>query len=261
MMNKIPKTIHYCWFGRGKKPKIAKKCIKSWKKYLPDYEIIEWNEDNFDINSNLYVKQAYEAKKYAFVTDYVRLYALYNYGGIYMDTDVEVLKSLDKFLEYNAFTGFESEQFCVTGIMGSKKKNKMIEEFLLPYKEIKFLNDDGTINQTTNTSMMTDICKKYGVELNNNQQTVNSLEIFPKTYFCPLNYNNSDSDLSENTYTIHHFAGSWLSKDVKEKIKKDKIYQKRKKFLCKYMSERNADIILDFKWILKHKINKIIKQA
>ena len=105
---RIPKVIHYCWFGRGKLPKLAKKCIKSWKKYLPDYKIIEWNEDNFDINSNQYVREAYEAKKYAFVSDYVRLYALYNYGGIYMDTDVEVIKSLDEFLIHEAFSGFES---------------------------------------------------------------------------------------------------------------------------------------------------------
>lgn len=260
-MDKIPKTIHYCWFGRGKKPKIAKKCIKSWKKYLPDYEIIEWNEDNFDINSNLYVKQAYEAKKYAFVTDYVRLYALYNYGGIYMDTDVEVIKPLDKFLKYDAFTGFESEQFCVTGIIASKKQNLMIYEFLKPYNNIKFLNENGTINQTTNTSMMTNICKDYGVNLNNKQQTVNTLEIFPKTYFCPLNFNSIESNLSDNTYTIHHFAGSWLGKEVQDKIKKQKKYQRRKLFLCKFMSERNAYIILDFKWILRNKINKLIKQV
>ena len=101
----IPKKIHYCWFGRGQMPELAIKCLASWKKNLPDYEVIEWNEDNFDINSNRYVKEAYESKKYAFVTDYVRLYVLYNHGGIYMDTDVEVLKPLDVFLVNRAFTG------------------------------------------------------------------------------------------------------------------------------------------------------------
>lgn len=259
-MNKIPKTIHYCWFGRGEKPKLAKKCIKSWKKCLPDYEIIEWNEDNFDINSNLYVKQAYEAKKYAFVTDYVRLYALYNYGGIYMDTDVEVLKPLDIFLQYEAFTGFESEKFCVTGIIGSKKENRMIKDFLEPYKKLKFINDDGSINQTTNTTSMTDIALKYGVKLNNTQQNINSMEIFPKTYFCPLNYGDSQTDFSKNTYTIHHFAGSWLPEEVQKNIKNRRLYEKRKAFLCKYMSERKANIILDFKWILKNKLSKFILQ-
>lgn len=255
-MNKIPKTIHYCWFGRGEKPKLAKKCIKSWKKFLPDYEIIEWNEDNFDINSNLYVKQAYESKKYAFVSDYVRLYALYNYGGIYMDTDVEVLQSLDKFLKYEAFIGFESEELCGTGIIGSKKENKMIREFLEPYKSLRFINDDGSFNQTTNVYMMTDIFMKYGVNLNNTQQNINDMEIFPKTYFCPLNYGDAQTDFSKDTYTIHHFAGSWLPEEIQKSIKKKRLYDKRKAFLCKYMSERNATIILDFKWILKNKVSK-----
>lgn len=256
-MNKIPKIIHYCWFGRVEKPKLAKKCIKSWKKFLPDYEIIEWNEDNFDINSNLYVKQAYEAKKYAFVSDYVRLYALYNYGGIYMDTDVEVLKSLDKFLQYEAFIGFESKQLCGTGIIGSEKKNLMIKEFLELYDNIKFINDDGSLNQTTNVSMITDLFTKYGVELNDTQQSIKGMEIFPKTYFCPLNYGDGHTEFSKDTYTIHHFAGSWLSEDVQKNIKKRKIYDKRKIFLCKYMGERNATIILEFKWILKNKISKL----
>ena len=130
-MNKrmIPKTIHYCWFGGNPLPKLAKKCIKSWKKYCPDFEIIEWNEANFDISSApLYVRQAYEAKKWAFVTDYVRLYALTSYGGIYMDTDVEVIKPLDFFLNHDAFSGFESEKSIPTGIMASKKGNIWVKE-------------------------------------------------------------------------------------------------------------------------------------
>ena len=259
-MNKIPKIIHYCWFGRGEKPKLAKKCIKSWKKFLPDYEIIEWNEDNFDINSNLYVKQAYEAKKYAFVSDYVRLYVLYNNGGIYMDTDVEVLQSLDKFLRYEAFIGFESENFCGTAIIGSQKDNRMIKEFLELYTNIKFINDDGSLNQTTNVSIMTDILVEYCIRLNNTQQTINGIEVFPKTYFSPLNFANGHTDFSKNTYTIHHFAGSWLPEEVQKNIKKKRLYDKRKIFLCKYMDEKNADRILNIKWILKNKLSKFILQ-
>lgn len=257
-MNNIPKVIHYCWFGRGKKPKLAKKCIKSWKKYLYDYEIIEWNEDNFDINCNQYVKEAYEVKKYAFVSDYVRLYALYNYGGIYMDTDVEVIKSLDEFLIHEAFSGFESPEFIPTGIMACVKGYKLFEEFLNYYNDRRFVKDDGSYDTTTNVVIMTGICEKYGLIKNNKLQTINGFTLYPKTYFCPLNCNNKESDFSDKTYTIHHFAGSWISKAEKKSNKKYRKYLKRKEFLCKFMSERSAYVILDFKWILKNKVNKFI---
>ena len=118
----IPKVILYCWFGRGEKPELAKKCIESWKKYCPDYEFKEWNEDNFDIHSNKYVEQAYNARKFAFVTDYVRLYALYYEGGVYMDTDVEVLKPIDEFLKHKAFSSFENNNTIPTGLMASEKE-------------------------------------------------------------------------------------------------------------------------------------------
>ena len=117
----IPKIIHYCWFGGKELPELAKKCIASWKKYCPDYEIIRWDESNFDLESCQYVKQAYQSKKYAFVTDYVRLYAMYTQGGVYMDTDVELTKNLDKFLDHQGFSGFESEAQIPTGIMAAEK--------------------------------------------------------------------------------------------------------------------------------------------
>lgn len=256
-MNKIPKVIHYCWFGRGEKPKLAKTCIKSWKKYLPDYEIKEWNEDNFDINSNQYVREAYEAKKYAFVSDYVRLYALYNYGGIYMDTDVEVIKSLDEFLINEAFSGFESPEFVQTGIMACVKEYKLFKEFLDYYKERSFIKEDGSYDTTTNVVIMTEICEKYGLVKNNKLQTIDGFTIYPKIYFCPLSFNSSEGDFSDNTYTIHHFAGSWHSKQEKRELKKRRRYLEKKDFLCKFMSERNAYIILDFKWILRNKLKKI----
>ena len=126
----IPKKIHYCWFGRNPLPESAQKCIASWRKYLPDYEIKEWNEDNFDINVNLYVKQAYESRKFAFVTDYVRLYALASEGGVYMDTDVEVLKTFDPFLHHHAFSGFENNNYVPTGMMASEKNGKWVTELL-----------------------------------------------------------------------------------------------------------------------------------
>lgn len=259
-MNNIPKVIHYCWFGRGEKPKLAQKCIKSWKRYLPDYEIIEWNEDNFDINSNQYVKEAYECKRYAFVSDYVRLHALYNHGGIYMDTDIEVLKSLNEFLIHEAFSGFETPKSIPTGIMACKKGFKLFKEFLDYYKDVTFIKEDGTFDVTTNVVIMTKICDKYGLKKNNQFQNIKGFILYPKTYFCPLNFDGKKSDFTDKTYTIHHFAGSWHSKDEQAYWKKIKKYNKRKEFLCKYMSERNAYIILDFKWILKNKINKVLNE-
>ena len=258
-MDKIPKTVHYCWFGKGKKSKMVNKCMESWKKYLLDYKIIEWNEDNFDINSNLYVRQAYEAKKYAFVTDYVRLYALYNYGGIYLDTDVEVLKSLDEFLEYDGFGGFESKEYCCTGILGCKKENMIIKEFLDSYENDIFLKNNNEFNEITNIVRFTEICCNHGLKLNNKEQEINGFKIFPKTIFSPLNARDIDNALSENTCTIHYFAGSWLTKKEYKKREKIKKYKKYKNFLCKFMSERSAYIILDFKWILISKFNNLIK--
>ena len=257
-MNKIPKVIHYCWFGRGEKPKLAKKCIKSWKKYLPDYEIIEWNEENFDINSNQYVKEAYESKKYAFVSDYVRLYALCNYGGIYMDTDVEVVKPLDEFLIHDAFSGFESLQDAMTGIMGCEKEFELFKEFLDYYTDRSFIKENGELDTTTNVRIMNNILRKYGLVSNNELQVVNKLTIYPKTYFCPLTFNSSESDFSDNTYTIHHFSGSWHSKEEKKRLKKKYKYAQKEEFLLKFMNERHTYIILNFRWIIIHKIKKIL---
>lgn len=254
-MDKIPKIIHYCWFGNKDKPKLVKKCIKSWKKYLPEYEIIEWNESNFDINSNLYVKQAYEAGKYAFVSDYVRLYALCSQGGIYMDTDVEVIKPLDSFLKNEAFVGFESIDQIQTAIMACKKGCKIFKEFLDEYKNYNFIKIDGNYDLTPNVVRITNICEKYGIKKDNSLQVVNGLIIYPKTFFCPLNFNNYKSDFSDETYTIHHFAGSWFSEEEKKRIEWIKKYSKRKEFLCRFLSEDNANLILDSKSIIKNKIN------
>ena len=146
----IPKTIHYCWFGRGQKPELAQKCIESWKRYLPEYEIVEWNEDNFNLDEYPYARQAYDARKFAFVTDVVRLYAMFTHGGIYMDTDVEVLKPLDSILGYEAVSGFETTNLIPTGLMASEKGSEIIGELLKDYRERQFVNADGSLNTTTN---------------------------------------------------------------------------------------------------------------
>lgn len=213
----IPKVIHYCWFGGNPLPKLAKKCIKSWRKYCPDYEIIRWDESNYDISSApLYVRQAYEAKKWAFITDYVRLYAMTTYGGIYMDTDVEVVKPLDQFLHHQAFSGFESETDIPTGIMACEKDFSLFVEFLKYYDTASFYNKDGSMNMTTNVKIMTDICLQHGLIQNNQYQVVDGFALYPKDVFCPLNYSD-ELNRTEQTATIHWFSGSWCPEEKRKK--------------------------------------------
>lgn len=214
--NCIPKTIHYCWFGGNPLPNEAKKCIDSWKKYCPDYEIIEWNESNFDLNINMYIKEAYEKKKWAFITDYVRLYVLYTYGGIYMDTDVELLKSLDPFLKNQAFSGFESSKLIPTGIMASIKGFALYKEFLNYYKDKHFVLSNGACDMTTNVEIITNMCKKYGFNFKEEYQNINGWILYPHDYFCPKDYRDGKIYLTENTVCIHHFSGSWKSENKKK---------------------------------------------
>ena len=207
----IPKKIHYCWFGGNPLPDMAKHCIESWKKYCPDYEIIEWNEQNFDLNCCDYVKEAYEAKKWAFVSDVARLYALVTQGGIYMDTDVEVLKPLDDILCCEAVSGFEGVDRIPTGLMGCEAGQPMFVELLRDYDDAHFVKPDGTYDTTTNVTRITNACLKYGLVLNNEKQTVNGFTLFPKDYFCPKDCETKELVITENTYTIHHFDGSWYT--------------------------------------------------
>lgn len=208
----IPKKIHYCWFGGNPLPELAQKCIESWKKYCPDYEIIEWNEQNFDLNCCDYVKEAYAAKKWAFVSDVARLYALVTQGGIYMDTDVEVLRPMDDILERcEAVSGFETDTSIPTGLMGCCAHHPLFEELLHDYDDAHFLKEDGTPDLTTNVVRITNTCLKYGLKLDNTLQTVAGFTLFPKDYFCPKDSTTRELHLTENTYTIHHFDGSWHS--------------------------------------------------
>lgn len=207
----IPKKIHYCWFGRGPKPELAIKCIESWHKFLPEYELVEWNEDNFDLDKYAYVRQAYDKKKFAFVTDVVRLYALYTHGGVYMDTDVEILKPLDTILTHEAVSGFETTNLIPTGLMASEKGSKIIGELLDEYQSRQFINPDGTLNTTTNVIYITETLKKYGLKLNNEYQTVAGFTFYPHDYLCPKSVKDGKIYLTDNTIAIHHFAGSWHS--------------------------------------------------
>lgn len=234
-MNKIPKKIHYVWLGRGKKSELMNKCINSWRKYLPDYEIVEWNEDNFDINSNMYLKEAYENKKYAFASDYIRLFVLYNYGGIYMDTDVEVLKPLDELLQFPAFSGFESDKNIPTGIMASEKHGKWIKALLDEYNDIHFIKENGEFDLTTNVIRITNKTKEiYDFKQNAQYQDLKDVVFFPADYFCPKNCVTGIIELTDNSYTIHHFNGSWLPKEDQ------KFIETRRRYVEKYGVEEGT---------------------
>lgn len=222
----IPKKIHYCWFGRGPKPQLAEKCIASWKKYCPDYELVEWNEDNFDINCCDYVKEAYENRKFAFVTDYVRLYAMYTQGGIYMDTDVEVVRSLDEFLVHQGFSGFESNTQIPTGIMASEKGFPLFEHLLTYYNDHHFIDENGNMNMTTNVTTITNMLTFKGFIPNGKFQIVEGFALYPRDYFCPLEDATGILSKSENTATIHWFNKSWIPQNRRIRSKITKVFHR-----------------------------------
>lgn len=233
MSEQIPKIIHYCWFGNKEKPTVVKKCIESWKRFLPDYKIIEWNEESFNININKYVKEAYQNHKYAFVSDYVRVYALYNIGGIYLDTDVEVFKSLDKFLNEESFWGFEEKNYIATSTIGSRKGNKLIKSFLDFYEEKTYFEMIESVETSTNVQIVTNIMRDIGFKMSGEKQCIKNIgTIYPQDYFSPYDYINLIDKSNENTYTKHHFYKSWISK-------KDKLKSNIKKGLCNIIGGRN----------------------
>lgn len=237
----IPKIIHYCWFGRGQKPESVLRYIESWYKHLPDYEFKEWNEENFDINQNQYVKEAYENRKFAFVTDYVRLYALYTEGGIYMDTDVEVLKPYDPFLHHHAFSGFETDGNVPTGMMAAEKGSIWAKELLDDYQNRRFVMPDGSLDFTTNTTVITKYMVDKGLKLNNKYQDFPGLcTMYPAEYFCPKDHRTGKIRLSNESVCIHHFAGSWLNHTPLSKLRHG-----LKVKMTQYLGERASILLSD----------------
>lgn len=206
----IPKIIHYCWFGRGELPNDVITYMASWKKHCPDYVIKLWNEDNFDLNINQYVKEAYLCKKYAFVADYVRLYALYHEGGLYMDTDIEVLRSLDSFLSHQAFSGFEDDNNIQTGIIGAEKGHQWIKQELDLYEKRHFIVKNGAMDTAPNVRVITANALNYGLIKDGNFQVLeNGLAIYPKDFFCPMSWKDGKITMTNNTHVFHHFSASW----------------------------------------------------
>lgn len=205
----IPKKIHYCWFGRGEKPKLAQKCIESWKKHFPDYEIIEWNEDNFDVNVNPYTKKALETKKYAFLSDWVRLKIIYEEGGIYFDTDVEVLRPFDALVEYGAFLGFENSQYINTGLgFGACAGNELVKCMLNEYDAL-LSGDEEFIGCPILNSIA---AEKFGFKMNGERQIINGMVLLPADYFNPYDDPTGRLNKTSNTYSIHWYAKSWVNK-------------------------------------------------
>lgn len=205
----IPKTIHYCWFGRGEKPKLAQKCIASWKKFCPDYEIVEWNEDNFDVNRNGYTRMCYEQKKYAFLTDYVRLVVIAEHGGIYFDTDVELLRPLDQLLTHPSFFGFEDTEHINTGVgFGAEPDNPAVQAMLAEYDPL-LSGKQGIIGCPI---LNTNALKKLGLCLNGEKQDLGIAVVYPADYFNPYDDPTGKLNKTKNTFSIHWYSKSWMSK-------------------------------------------------
>lgn len=236
----IPKVIHYCWFGKSSLPNDAVRCINSWKKFLKDYEIIEWNETNFDVNMNAYTKKCYDLKKFAFLSDYVRLYVIEKYGGIYFDVDVEVIKSFDDLLVKDGFFCFENEQYINTGLgFGSKKNNFVLKQML---KEYDYLLD-GNHGFVSCPSLNTKACENVGFLINGKYQNINNVILLPEDYLNPFNSVTGKMNKTRNTYSIHWYSMTWFSpiKRLKNKLSRPfhRIVENRRK--VQFRKENNND--------------------
>lgn len=208
----IPKIIHYCWFGTKEIPQMEKECMKSWKIQLPDYEIKLWNETNFDLSICKYFQEAYNAKKFAFVSDFCRIYALYEYGGIYFDTDVEVLKRFDPLLEHRAFLGFENRTMVGTAMIALEPHSSLAKEMLDYYYQTPFYDASGNENLTTNVTLLNKILEKYGIKHENSYQELDEgIIVYPREYFFPKKLSDTEFRITDAAYCVHKMSGSWLT--------------------------------------------------
>lgn len=220
----IPKKIHYCWFGNNPLPESVQRCIKSWKKYCPNYEIIEWNESNYNINKIPFIEKAYKERKYAFVSDYARLDIIYNEGGIYLDTDVEIINNIDSLLKHNCFLGFEFAGEVNTGIgFGAIQNHQFIYENMQYYHNAGF----DMNNIVTCVNVTSSLLEKKGLQSIDKNQVLGDIHIYSTEYFCPLNYKTNELNITENTYSIHHYDATWQPFKMKAKSKIKKLLGNR----------------------------------
>ena len=226
----IPKTIHYCWFGRGELTPLAKKCIASWRRFFPDYEIKEWNEDNFDVNGISYTADAYKAEKYAFVSDYARFWVLYHFGGVYFDTDVEVIKPMDDVIRTGAFMGFEQLGECPAvnpGLgLATEPESPIYQAVLNRFERMSFLAKNGSLNPYTMIPMVTDLLKEKGLTGNGMVEQVAGVNIYPPEWFNPFDDATGRLRKTENTRTVHWFAKSWIPAEPAWKTKTKRLLRR-----------------------------------
>lgn len=223
----IPKVIHYCWFGGNELPQQGKRCIESWKKYCPDYRIIEWNESNYDWKKVPYMREAYEEKKWAFVSDYARLDIIYHHGGIYLDVDVEVLRNLDEILDCACFLATESTNMIATGLgFGAEQENENIRMMMDQYKGIHFRLANNLYDLLPCPHRNTLPFRKMGFSAEDRIQKINGAVIYPAEYFCPMDYETKQLKITYNTLTIHHFNASWKTPEEIELKARIEEYRK-----------------------------------
>lgn len=233
----IPKTIHYCWFGNKELPDEYKRYIESWRSYCPDYEIKRWNEENYDIEKNSYMKWAYNNEKWEFVSDYARLDILYQYGGIYLDTDVELIKSLDELRRFSAFMGFESKQMVDSGLgMGAQKGNLILRQFLEEYNEYSV--HEGDFDMIPCTVHQSNILEKIGMKRDNSFQVLNNGEmvVLPTEFLCGMRMHTKVKQITANTFALHHYSGDWGGK--KQKMQKKMLQEKYNANLLKRLEPK-----------------------
>lgn len=240
----IDKVIHYCWFGGNPIPKDLQKCIDSWKHFCPDYQIVRWDETNYDVQKNKYMADAYKEKKWSFVSDYARIDIIYSYGGIYLDTDVELVKSLDDFLTYPMFCGFEGrddlmdkygidyEESVNFGLgYGAEKGHPILKSILDYYEHISFYKEDGSLNLTACPVYQTEVLKQFGLMANRNYQEIENCVVFPADYFSPKSFLTGRINITNNTVSIHHFKVSWTSEEEQKALQENWNYYNKYGFM------------------------------